>query len=105
VPALVLNDCARQRMFSAWAPSRRLRVRLGTPDDLAALNGVLTLLDFYELDMLPLHRNFTPRALGVRLRRWRDVVEAVSLLVKSRLLGRRFELASLYELPGTSGGG
>jgi UDP-MurNAc hydroxylase len=104
LPALVLNDCARQRMFSVWSPSKRLSIRLGSPRQVGALNGVLNLLDFHELDMLPLHRNFTLRALGVRARRWRDALEAVALLLKHRVLGRRFNVASLYELPGASSG-
>ena len=99
IPAVVFNDCVRARMFSVWTASKRLRIQLRTPADLAVVNGAFTLLDFYELDMLPLRRNFTLRALGVRARRWRDALEAVALFTRHRLFGKPFDVASLYELP------
>jgi hypothetical protein len=99
IPAVVFNDCVRSRMFSVWTASKRLRIHLRSPQELAVVNGAFTLLDFYELDMLPLRRNFSLRALGVRARRWRDVVEAAALFTRHRLFGKPFDVASLYELP------
>ncbi len=99
IPATVFNDCVSIRMFSAWTASKRLRIRLRSPADLKRVNSIFSLLDFHELDMLPLHRNFSARSLAVRLRRWRDAVEAGNLLLKHRILGRRFDIAALYALP------
>ena len=104
IPALVFNDCVGNRMFSVWSASKRLRIRLRSLADLAIANRMFALLDFYELDMLPLRRNFSPRALGVRARRWRDAVEALALLFKHRLLGKPFDVAALYELPAANEG-
>ena len=104
-PALVLNDCTRNTMFSVWAASKRLRIRLPTPAHLDRLVGFLLLLDLLELDTLPLRRNFAPRSLGVRLRRWREVVEAASLFFKHKVLRRPFSIAGLYTLPASGGAG
>jgi len=103
VPVAVFNDCVRIRMFSAWTASKRLRIHLRNAQQLGVINGVFSLLDFHELDMLPLRRNFAPRALGVRLRRWRDVVEVVGLLIRHRILRQPFDIAALY--PATDRGG
>ena len=99
VPTVVFNDCVSNRMFSVWSASKRLVIRLRAADQLGVATGMFTLLDFYELDMLPLRRNATARALSVRVRRWRDAVEALKLLLKHRVLGKRFDVSSLYELP------
>jgi hypothetical protein len=57
------------------------------------------LLDFYELEMLPLRKNLTWRSLGIRLRRWREIVEALYLFLQHRLLKRPFVVANLFALP------
>jgi UDP-MurNAc hydroxylase len=99
IPVVVFNDCVRIRMFSVWSASKRLRIHLRSPAELAIANGLFALLDFFELDMLPLRRNFTLRALAVRARRWRDAVEAAVLIGRHRVLRKPFDVASLYELP------
>jgi UDP-MurNAc hydroxylase len=97
--ALVLNDCVRTWMFSVWTASKRLTIRLPTPDHLETVNVFFGLLDLYELETLPLRKNFTWRALGVRLRRWREAVEALRLVIRHKLLRRPFVMAELYKLP------
>ena len=86
-------------MFSAWTPSKRLKIYLPSPDHLKTVNALFGLLDFYELETLPLRKNFAFRSLGVRLRRWREAVEAGHLFLKHVVLGRPFEVAGLYPLP------
>jgi UDP-MurNAc hydroxylase len=98
-PALVLNDCARTRMFSAWTPSKRLRIRLPSREHLRAVVIFLFLLDLYELDMLPLRKNLSLRALGVRARRWRELAETGWMFVKHGLLRRPLDVAGMYSLP------
>jgi hypothetical protein len=98
-PAQVLNDCTKIWMFSVWTASKRLKIYLPSPGDLKTVTTLFKLLDFYELEMLPLRRNLTLRSLGIRLRRWREVVEAGRLFLKHVVLGRPFEIASLYASP------
>jgi UDP-MurNAc hydroxylase len=92
----VLRDCARQRMFSVWTASKRLKILLPQASALKQVQRWFTILDLYELDMLPLRRNFELRALGVRLRRWREPVELVRLLARRVLLRRPLNVATLY---------
>lgn len=93
---LVLNDCTSHNMFSVWGASKRLKVYLAAPDRLGALNSLFSLLDLYELETLPLRKNFSLRSLAVRLRRWRDVAEAVHLFLKHVVLRRPFDVSALY---------
>ncbi len=98
VHAAVLRDCTRQNMFSVWSASKRLRIRLPNAASLATATRWFTLLDVYELDMLPLRRNFTPRALGIRARRWREPVELARVTLR-RLLGQSpLALTALYPI-------
>src|SRR5262249_51338893 len=98
-PALVLNNCTEIWMFSVWSASKRLKIHLPSPDYLQKVTTLFSLLDFYELEMLQLRKNFTWRSLSVRLRRWREVVEAGRLFLQYGVLGRPFEVANLYALP------
>ncbi len=101
-PALVLNDCVRKKMFSSWTPGKRLRIRV-RGESLAPVSLFLGMLDMFEGDMLPLRANVTRRAIGERLRRWREPVEAARLLVRHRLLRRPFSIAGLYPAPRADG--
>lgn len=98
VHAAVLRDCTRNRMFSVWSASKRLKISLPEPAALAHASRWLTFLDLYELDVFPLSLNLTPRALAVRLRRWREAVELATLLARRFLLRRPLTVASLYPL-------
>lgn len=55
-----------------------------------------TIPSHYELDACPPSLNFTPRALAVRLRRRREVVELAALPARRALLRRPLTIASLY---------
>jgi UDP-MurNAc hydroxylase len=101
-PALVLNDCARYRMFSAWTPSKRLRIRLPSTGHLRSVTLFLTLLDLYELDVIPLRTNLSLRALSVRLRRWREFFAMGGMFLKHVVLRRPLNIAGLYALPAVS---
>jgi len=96
VHATVLNDCARLKMFSVWTASKRLRIRLPDAAALGNLNLWFTLLDLYETDLLPLSRNFSPRALAVRLRRWREPVEVANIVLRRIFLRQRFSVGRVY---------
>lgn len=100
VPPRVVNDCATLKMFSAWTPSKRLKIELPAPGALKSVKRFFTLVDAYELENLPLRRNLRPRNLGVILRRWREGAEAIKLFVKHKLLRRPFDIPGLYPLPG-----
>ena len=94
VPALVVNDCCRKRMFSAWTPSKRLRIRLGTAS-LNQLDLLLNVLDLHEHDRLPLRRLFGWRSLTIWRRRWREPIDLISALVKLKIM--RLPVRSLYK--------
>jgi UDP-MurNAc hydroxylase len=92
----VLRDCAAKRMFSVWSASKRVRITLPHAAAVAGVHRWLTVLDLYELDMLPLTRNLCARSLALRARRWREPVELARLAVR-RLLGRKpLSIAVLY---------
>lgn len=98
VHAAVLNDCARHRMFSVWSASKRIKIHLSSGDALRHANLWFTLLDLYEVDMLPLHKNFSLRALGVRLRRWREPLEVANIVFRRLFLRQRFSVSRIYPL-------
>lgn len=102
VPPRVINDCSTLRMFSAWTPSKRLKIFLPEPQALGTVKLFFSLVDAWELDNLPLRRNLRPRNLGVFARRWREGVEALSLAFKHKVLRRPFRIAALYPLPGVA---
>ena len=98
VHAVVLNDCAKLRMFSVWTASKRLKIRLPDASSLAGVNLLFTLLDMYETDLLPLAKNFTARSIAVRLRRWREPVELARILLRSIFLRQRFSVDRVYPM-------
>jgi UDP-MurNAc hydroxylase len=91
----VLRDCARQRMFSVWSASKRLKIILPGAGALAGVMRWLTILDLFELEMLPLARNLSPRSLMIRIRRWREPVELARLVLR-RVLRRPVTMDVLY---------
>jgi UDP-MurNAc hydroxylase len=99
VHAAVINDCARLKMFSVWTASKRLKIYLPSSASLAQANLWMTVLDLYEVDLLPLRKNLSPRALGVRLRRWREPLEVAKILMRRIFLRRRFSVVSIYPIP------
>lgn len=96
--AAVLRDCCQHRMFSVWSASKRLKIKLPRAAALADATRWLTMLDLYELDTFPLARNFSPRSLAIRLRRWREPLQLAALLLRRHLLRRPITMASLYPL-------
>jgi len=99
--AAVLRDCCRQRMFSVWSASKRLKIKLPRATALADATRWLAMLDLYELETFPLARNLSPRSLLIRFRRWREPVELAALLLRRNLLRRPITMASLYPLKAT----
>lgn len=102
VPPRVINDCTTLRMFSAWTPSKRLKIDLPVPGALKTINRFFTLVDAYELENLPLRKNLRARHLSVILRRWREGAELIRLFIRHKLLRQPFDIPRLYALPGVS---
>jgi UDP-MurNAc hydroxylase len=92
----VLNDCTAKRMFSVWSASKRLKIHLPEASHLRATSLWLMVLDLYEVDTLPLWRNFTLRSVAVRLRRWREVVEAGRIVLRRLVFRKPFSVAEIY---------
>lgn len=101
VPAIVLMACVRQKMFSVWSASKRLEIEI-VRGGLSKLNALLGFLDFYENEGLPLRSNLSPRNAPIWLRRWREAVEAVRLLVRHKVFRRKFVVSELYVRKGLS---
>jgi UDP-MurNAc hydroxylase len=97
----VLRDCARLKMFSVWSASKRLKIVLPSAAALGAAQRWLTILDVYELDMLPLAKNFALRCLVIRARRWREPVELARLLLRRALMRQPLTMATLYPVKTT----
>ncbi len=97
VPALVINDCCRKRMFSTWGPSKRLRIRLAPEASWVDVRVFLSLLDAWENEYLPIWNHLRPRYLGIWLRRWREFVEAGRLAW--RLRRGKLAVDALYRSP------
>lgn len=86
--ARIINDCATHRMFSTWGASKRLRIRLVSPSGSRLLGSLLTLLDLYEHEIIPLRRNLALRSISARTRRWREALQAGALLWSRAFHGR-----------------
>jgi hypothetical protein len=99
VHAAVLNDCAQHRMFSVWTASKRLSIRLPSAADLRFVNAWMTVLDLYEVDLLPLRNSLSARSLMMRLRRWREPVEMARLVLRRLILREPFSVRSIYPAP------
>lgn len=96
VPALVINDCVRRKMFSVWSASKRLEIELTNEKGLSKLQGLLGFLDFYENEGLPLRSNFSRRNFPIWLSRWREAAEAVRLVLVYKILRRKLIISELY---------
>jgi UDP-MurNAc hydroxylase len=99
VPALVINDCVRRKMFSVWSASKRLEIKLKNEASLGKLQGLLGFLDFYENEGLPLKNNFSRRDFPIWLARWREAAEAVRLFLVYKVFRRKFVISELYLKP------
>ena len=99
VPAIVLMACVRQKMFSVWSASKRLEIEI-VRGGLSKMNALLSFLDFYENEGLPLRNNFSARNLPIWLGRWREAVEAVQLVVRHKIFGRKLVISELYKRKG-----
>lgn len=95
VPAIVLNDCVRRKMFSVWGASKRLEIEIKR-GGLFQLNSLFSLLDFFENEGLPLKNNFSRRDFGIWLSRWREAMEALRVIFVYKILGRKFVVSELY---------
>ena len=96
VPALVLNDCVRRKMFSVWSASKRLEIELKDEKKLSKLQGLLGFLDFYENEGLPLKSNFSRRNFPIWLSRWREAAEAVRLVLVYKVFRKKLVISELY---------
>jgi len=101
VPAIVLMACVRQKMFSVWSASKRLEIEI-VRGGLSKLQALLGCLDFYENEGLPLRNNLSSRNLSIWVRRWREGLEAVRLLVRHKIFRKKFVVSELYVKEGLS---
>jgi UDP-MurNAc hydroxylase len=100
MPARILNDCTEKWMFSTLGPSKRLSFRVPEDHSWLDVRIFLSLLDMYELELLPLSAHLRPRHLSIWLKRWPELVELLRLVVKHKVLRKPFRIANLYPVPG-----
>ncbi len=93
--ATVINACTAKKMFSVWGSSKRLKIYF-RDDNLISANVLFMLLEGYELDLLPLTKNFSARHLTIYLRRWREFLEFIRVIVKMKLFRRPFSLVNEF---------
>ena len=96
-PALVINDCCKQKMFSVWSASKRLKITLPDIRSLRELNYFFFFLDAYELELFPLKSHFNSRSVGIWILRWREFLEASHLVLKHFVFRRPFVIGDLYK--------
>lgn len=99
IDAAVLNDCTHHWMFSTLAPSKRLRFHLPEGGSWVDVRLLLSLLDLYELELIPLRRNLSPRHLEIWARRWREFLEGARVVFEHQVLRRPFRVRDLYPVP------
>lgn len=99
IDAAILNDCTRKWMFSTLGPSKRIRFRLPEKGTWIDVRLLLSLLDLYELELLPLRRHLGLRHLSIWVRRWPELTELIKLIVRHRLGGKPFRVIDLYPAP------
>jgi len=96
VGAKIINDCTRINMFASLAPSKRLSIKLKDKSRIADVWYFMYVLEQFEYEVLPLRKNLRLRSVGVRLRRWREAVEFLKILVRYKVMGRQFRIADMY---------
>jgi UDP-MurNAc hydroxylase len=81
VPAAVLRDCIRRRLFASWSASKRVSIHVarGHVRDYLVF---FQLLDMFECEFFPLRRWLRPRFLRVWARRWRELSSYLALAFK-----------------------
>lgn len=95
VPAFVLNDCVRRKMFSVWSASKRLEIEMKVKS-LSKLHALLGFLDFFENEGLPLRSNFSSRNFPIWMGRWREAAEAVRLVWVHKVMRKKLNISELY---------
>ncbi len=96
----VLRDCVQKGMFAVFAPSKRLKieVRKGGVKDYFVFDQ---LIDLYEYMFLPVSKMLSARFIKNWIRRWREIVHLITVLVRA-VLKRRSEEAISEFVPRTS---
>ena len=80
IPAIVLRQSLRMNMFGhAWI-SKRVRY-FATRTDMKRLRLFEVLLEMYEVELLPLRRDFSWRSLQAWTRRWREPLLYLHILL------------------------
>jgi len=95
--ATVINACTAKKMFSVWGASKRLKIYC-REDNLKTVNVFFLLLEGYELDLLPIAKNFSFRHLTIYLRRWRELFEFIRVIVMMKVFNRPFSLVNEFGL-------
>jgi UDP-MurNAc hydroxylase len=109
IPAIVLRQSLRMNMFGHAGISKRVRY-LASRSEMKRLELFEFLLELYEVELLPLRRNFSRRSLQSWARRWRELLLYLHILLwlasghklidfEQRMLERTGNRRSAAQLP------
>jgi UDP-MurNAc hydroxylase len=80
IPAIVLRQSLRMNMFGHAGISKRVRF-LAVRSDMKRLRAFEFLLDIYEVELLPLRKNFAWHSVQAWMRRWREPLLYLHILL------------------------
>ena len=72
LPIYVFNDLNAKNMHNTFSPSKHLKINLIKKNSIKKLNRLLSIIDLYENDCLPLYKLINIRCLKIIIRRWRE---------------------------------
>ena len=94
LPIYVFNDLNAKKMHNTFSPSKHLKIILLRKNSIKKLNKLLTIIDLYENDCLPLYKLLNIRCLIIIIRRWRELVDILIYTFKIKILNQ--EIKKLY---------
>lgn len=94
LPIYVFNDLNAKKMHNTFSPSKHLEITLIKKNSLKELNKLLSIVDLYENDCLPLYKLINIRCIKILFRRWRELIDILIFFYKIKVLKQ--ELKELY---------
>jgi len=86
----IFNQCVTTQLFSHLAISKRVKYKI-TLSSKSKLTRLNFLLNMYEYDLLPLHKNLSKRSITNWLTRWRELVLYIAF-TKDLIVGRKIDV-------------
>ncbi len=91
LPIYVFNDLNAKNMHNTFSPSKHLEINLIKKNSIKKLNKLLTIIDLYENDCLPLYKLINLRCILIFIRRWREIVDIFIYVIKIKFLKQKIK--------------